>query len=453
VVTTRHQRPRRSRALLLTLVIAAGLIAAVAGLRGQYARFLAAHWRGWLETVPDERAPVLVGGIAKLGEPGIPVLVEAMGSKRESVASSGKRVLEDEISRWETLPAREYSPKLAILAEALADRVEGFGPTARADAADLAARILGPWSLDGKVVDPAEVIACCDKVFRAASDPRQLLTESPFPVEFARVWEGDSPIFPAGKSRQSPSYSSADATPDRQPLRGTVADSAGVPLEGLSALPGGGLPIVPGKTLRSPPDRPDRPRLANSRVAEPRRLDGIKPFATRMEPVPRLPEPDDSSGGPGPANGPAHDGRGAKPPLVRPLGLLDGASGVDTVELMRRLRSPEDGTVAAAQAELARRGFTETHLALARQMFDPDPQARMRLVRLLTELPGIDAVPWLLELSRDEHAAVRLSAIGRMATTGDPALLEAIERIAAEDSDPGVKRQAERISRQRRTMR
>ena len=128
-------------------------------------------------------------------------------------------------------------------------------------------------------------------------------------------------------------------------------------------------------------------------------------------------------------------------------------AGVETVDLMQRLQSPRDETVAEAQAELARRGFSETHLALARQLFHPDPEVRMRLARLLPDLPNVSAAPWLMQLARDESAEVRLLAISLLATTGDPALTEAIEAIAREDPDPRVQRQAERIARERRTAR
>ena len=165
------------RTLRLTLGITAGLVVlAVAGW-SQYPRFLAAHWGNRLQTVPDERAAVLVEGVARLGEPGIPVLVDALGSERESVAAAGKRVVHKELERWGTLRAREYSPKLAILAKALADRVARFGPTAREDAANLASQILRLWALDDEVVDPAEVIASCEKVLRAARAERSLLAE------------------------------------------------------------------------------------------------------------------------------------------------------------------------------------------------------------------------------------------------------------------------------------
>jgi len=433
------------RTLRLVLGITAGLVVlAVAGW-SLYPRFLAAHWRNRLPTVPDERAAVLLEGVARLGEPGIPVLVDALGSERESVAAAGKRVMHKELERWETLRAREYSPKLAILAKALADRVARFGPTARDDAANLASQILRLWSLDDDVVEPAEVIASCEKVLRTARAERSLLAERSRP---------DGP----GDSRPG-LRTSGDRGPE-----------AGAPLQGVATLPGGGLPI---DSLASPgvtPERSDAPQLAEAPAAEPRRLDRRGASSPLRQPLRPVLEPDSLLAIPDRAARKSADADRKSLPSARPLGYTNGMAappgdgpegrrasrrlaGVETVDLMRRLQSPEDGRVAQARAELVRRGFTETHLALARRLFDANPEVRVRLARLLLDLPDVSAAPWLMQLARDESAEVRLSAISLSATTGDPALIEAIEAIAREDPDPRVQRQAERIARERRTAR
>jgi hypothetical protein len=459
------------RALRRTLIIMAGLVVLAATLQVHYPRFLAARWRNRLQTVPDDRAAVLLEGAARLGDPGIPVLVEALGSDRERVAAAGKRVLHKELERWETLRAREYSPKVAILAKALADRVDGLAPTARADAASLASRILRLWTLDDAVVDPTQVIACCEKVLRATGQPAPRLPEALTP--------GEPPLdqlangAPAGRDP-------ADGRGDRRPgLRAPrdVEAGFGSPLRGVSELPGGGLRVgelaSPGSPAASAPDLSDAPRVAEARADEPRRLDDRGPSRPLEQPMRPLSEPDAPRAIP---KRPRPQDSGARPmestdrQAAAPLGFLDGTpapagdrrdggralgrwAGRETVELMRRLQSPDEATVAQAQAELARRGFTETHLALARQLFDPDPKIRAGLARLVLELPGFPATPWLLQLSRDESAEVRRSAIALLATTGDPALVERIEEIARGDPDPHVQRQAERIARRRRGTR
>jgi len=439
VTTVPHGTIRGWRALGLTLAIAAGLLALATGLRVQYTQWLAEHWRKQLETVPDDQAAQLLHQVAELGEPGIPVLVEALGSQRQSVAKCGRRVLLAEIHRWEALRARESSPKLAALARALADRVDEFGPAAQADAADLAARILH-WPLDNRVVDRTEVIASCHTVLRVATLDRRHATQG---------WPWDRPEQVALGDGQG-TAGLAGLNGGRTTPRPIAVDSAD-PLPGLAGLPGGGLPLEtsPSGAGTSPP-----PILGGPPLDQPRRLLGA---AEQVEPAPpyagavNVPQPSSpplpqtgASGGQTPdAAGDSSNGDDGPAPW----------SAVETVEIMRRLHAEDDSLAAAAEVELRRRGFSPVHVELARQLFDPSVHVRRQLARLLPELGSVDAVPWLMRLSRDEDAGVRRVAITLLATTGDPTLLAELEQIARRDPDPSIQRQAEQIARQRQQRR
>ncbi len=91
-------------------------------------------------------------------------------------------------------------------------------------------------------------------------------------------------------------------------------------------------------------------------------------------------------------------------------------------------------------------GDPTVHLELASQMFDPDPEVRKRLTRMLPGLRSIDPVPWLLWLGRDADAEVRLAAMSLLATTGDPKLLDQVEELARQDPDPQIQRLAQRVA-------
>jgi len=67
-------------------------------------------------------------------------------------------------------------------------------------------------------------------------------------------------------------------------------------------------------------------------------------------------------------------------------------------------------------------------------------------VRTLPELRSIDAMPWLLRLTRDDEAEVRLAALTLLATTGDPTMLSRVQEIARQDHDPAVQRTIERLA-------
>ena len=127
----------------------------------------------------------------------------------------------------------------------------------------------------------------------------------------------------------------------------------------------------------------------------------------------------------------------------------DELKSVDSFALLHRICLSDPKEAAAARTELSRRGLTEVHFDLARRLFGADPGVRKQLARTLPELKSIDATPWLLHLSKDADAEVRLTAITLLATSGDPALLQQVEQIAAEDDDPRIRDQVVRISRQR----
>jgi len=441
------------RPLLITLAMVAGLVALLVGLWEPFGNMAAEHWRKQLQTVPDENAKALLEQVATLGEPGIPVLVEALGSSRESVARAARKVLVVRLEYWQKWRHRGESAKLGTLARELAAQVEGFDHTARSDAADLASRIL-LWPPDARQVDRGATVAACEKVLRTA--------------------------FPGYRPPKRPAPASELDDGDQHPGQFHTAKS----IEELARLPGGGLPVSGLPADGSPmdgspvggmevpaaePNPTDRPIMADDRGgvedrAQPEDLSRRPPRLLTL-PEKDAGKPVDEKSAPGeesalgqesteqevvphPASVPA-------PSAVRALSheQADRPTGLEseeTIDLMRRLQGDDEAEVRRCVVELSRRGLTTLHFELARRLFDPDPKTRIELARALPAMQTVDAARWLLYLSRDEDADVRLVAIGLMATTGDPTLLAEIERIATSDSDPRIRRQAQRISAQRR---
>jgi hypothetical protein len=300
------------------------------------------------------------------------------------------------------------------LVAALSERVSDFGPTARHEAAQLATRVLLVLP-EENAADRGRLIAACEKVLQAAAaDGRD------------------------GTSLDRPSTVAATVRPEDHAPRRRDALPPGDSIPALAQLPGGGLPVdlFPSADAAQPPRLPHQP--ADSR-----------PLAARQGPMKNTT--------------PGGEGSTAEAAVVRPMTIArpdpaphgiaraQPASDLvraDAVELMRQLQSTDEAAVAAARAELIRRKFTPAHLELARRLFHADPEVRKGLARTLPETPGIDAVPWLLSLSRDPEADVRLVAVALLATTADPAVLEQVEAIARNDSDPRVQQLAERLGRQ-----
>jgi len=178
---------------------------------------------------------------------------------------------------------------------------------------------------------------------------------------------------------------------------------------------------------------------------------GFQPVESRphLQPVAPLPDPpvaplSDMPGEPNPPAAPSSDQ--AVGHLPRPkTASEEQALGPETLAVVRRLQAQDPRDAAEARAELKRRGFADREVALARQLSDPDPHVRRRLVRLLPEIAGLDAVPWLVELSRDADADVRWTALTLLATTQDPALLRRVGELVRGDPDPRIQRLAERL--------
>jgi hypothetical protein len=132
-----------------------------------------------------------------------------------------------------------------------------------------------------------------------------------------------------------------------------------------------------------------------------------------------------------------------------PMKSFDALKAVDSLDLMRRLRSESEAERTPARQELMRRGFSEVDMELARQLFSPDTEARKQLAVAVPRLASVDAAKWLMWLAADPQPEVRLAAITTLATTGDPTLLDRVEALARKDADPQVQAVAEQIAKQR----
>ena len=77
-----------------------------------------------MSAVRDDRVAVVLDRAATLGEPRIPVLVEAFNSERKSVTRAAKVALLGQLDHWKTLESRAASSRLAVLADAtLVERI------------------------------------------------------------------------------------------------------------------------------------------------------------------------------------------------------------------------------------------------------------------------------------------------------------------------------------------
>lgn len=182
----------------------------------QPTKLLAARIAAQLESTSESDVATPLRQLAEFGRDGLPHLVEALKDERPALAREARSVLSEELDRWQLLPQRESSQRLALLASELARGIESCSPTTRRLASDLATRIL-LWPVDATVVDQQQLIGDCERVLLAVRG-----SESPTVVPLQVATNSVSPRNPS----------------DLSPLD-----------EGLS-LPGGGLPV---EMQRAPP--------------------------------------------------------------------------------------------------------------------------------------------------------------------------------------------------------
>ncbi len=423
------------RPLLVVLAMAGVVVVVGVLLARPVALTLAASClRGRLNTVSDGGAELVVASAARLGTAGIPVLVEALGSKRESVARAGEKTLRREITGWETLPLEQAVPKLSTLADSLARHVDGFGPTARLEAATLCRRILR-WPLERAGTARGQLVDHCQTVLRATTLERGLAADGRLADSVQRVaLGGPAPGEKTPVARTSPRGGTQE---EAQPL--------GIPplTREDHVYARIGNPLAVEQAVGGPLSQPSQ--------AAPRRHD-VGPNQARSLAMQRAALGPQAAAADDNGVSARRAGVPAEPADASPGGAAASSASADvsTIELMRRLHAADRWEAATAETALKRRGFDQQSIGLARALYDPDPAVRRELAQRLPEIEGVHPTAWLLRLAEDDDPGVRLTAMTLLATTGDARVVEKIERMARQDHDPSVRRQAERLAGRRR---
>lgn len=411
------------------------------------------NWRSTLAAADSSQARTLLAAAAGRGREGIPYLAEALASGRPDVARMAAEMLHQHTRSWRKMAPEQAAQCRAELASALAERVERFAPEQLALAAELATELLAR-PIDDRVASAVDVAAACERIIRFAQQAaaergdhstNQALSERQPNTPLSAAGSNPSAqwVEPlersdfgalSGRFARNPAdriASAGNLSTDLDELAGVVVDradgayldrsgpdQASVAFEQRTrAMQWSEAPSQP--KYASPVATPNRPGTLVDRQdpAEPNRRIGLGRVGPSTPWLPATP----------PANSASDDAGAADPAML------------DTRALMHLLTATSGDRSQRAAEELRRRGFSEAELRLARQLVDPDPAVRLGLCSQLLGTEQIDPVPWLLELARDEEARVRLAALGLLATTGDPALIQHVRRLAAGDSDPRVR--------------
>jgi len=440
---------RRTTILLGTVVAAIGLVGLAAALWGYSARFLAQTWRDRLEVAPESQVDDILDRLAGLGDAATPALADALASSRECVAEGAARVLRRQPGCWHVLAAPEAARRHRILAKALAGTWPRYGPAARRAASEIVASLLSRSPPQGSLGD-AEFLAACADVLRSGASVGVGPIPDPASSSSARRPASSSTVPQSGGDSIHPLLRSnpVSAGPD------------GATTSGLSSLPEGALPLEPApmpQGISGPLEGSGPAALKASDGAAQLSAAGGKLTKNSLHELGRGESPSETqdNASAGEKLGTANEPRRLS--SVRRVGFVDhgpqegGAdpdlkSAAELRQLAHWLHDADSLQVEAACKELKRCGFSDVEIELARQLTHPDAGVRRALARALPAAVGVDAAPWLLELSRDTNADVRLEAITLLATTGDPALLEQLRRLVLADPDERIQRLSDRLT-------
>jgi len=147
--------------------LAAVLLAAVPAVRAwlmpQTRERLAQQYGDQIAAFSEEPAARLVARLAADGDQWLDVLLAATLDSRPLIARAAEHELSDRLLQWATLPAKESSPRAAMLGRALAQRAPAIPPEQRAFSRRLALQLVD-WPIDGRVIEAGAFIADCQAV-------------------------------------------------------------------------------------------------------------------------------------------------------------------------------------------------------------------------------------------------------------------------------------------------
>ena len=433
-------KPRRSLGRFAWRWPVLALALSLAGLAytSRYWQPLLVSWRlqQKLDSATDDEAAVLLRQALEFGPSGMASVVEQLDARRNVIRSEALRTLANEIDSWPGRPPEQAARRSAQLADALSKRIESLGPLSRSHAMRLARDIL-QFSATQPAEQRAPLVAACRHVLAVAArrgdafDPTGMLADA----DFRHAGEGADDSTASSHDTQRGSGSDG-YLPGESDLLNDVA-----------SLPGGGIPFGP---LPGPRLSPDEERLAQAGESAAPPLLEIQEPVRPLQMAPGHARRDGSS--PNSAEAALAGGAADEPPAPpagldsRPSEDTDPNEPSDVTKLLNLLHDVDAGIAADARRKLVQRGFTPGQIEIGTHLTAADPRERRRWTEMLPRYVGIETKPWLLWMSHDADADVRLAAASLMATTGDPQMLERVQQLARDDDDARVREAAQRMT-------
>ena len=377
------------------------LTSLVIGLGGPLALWLLAPWQPnrWLanrllvhlRNAQGEQIDWYATQLAAMDAPGWDVLLATVQDRdRPELQLAAQRVLVDTVRSWRELSADDSAPKVAGMANLLAQRVTTADAPALCFYADLAERLLD-WP--GSSRDATGRVYNCEQVVRAARKVGWPLRPPDDPAV--------QPFNAAVPSNTEVAHLSDVPESDTSKLTETTESTTAT----ISDLPSSES-VADGQFSDQPPAAGD--------------VSSIVPMMLESPQPPQLEIQVKQEAGNDPPGPPQRTWESA-----------------ELMELVRALRDPQ--LAGEAEAELRRRKFNAVNLRVARAASDPSADNRLKLVNLVPELVGIDAIGWLMLLAKDESPRVRFAAVQLLSTTNDPRVLRRLQELDETETDDQIR--------------
>lgn len=421
--------------------------------------WLVARLADRVATAGDAEAIAAVGQLARLNEAAAEPLIEAALSPRPRVAPAARWTVSDMLSRWtrdaETQPGgNQLARRLDLLSAALAAQ-----PPSQSGEQLLWVRALAEQILRAAGQLPAgerlEIVPHCDSVLRRtaslAKSVSGTLPESggASPPGQAESGVSAAPVNglsndPFGKARAAPRTPPGDAL-DPSTLENVGSVHARfAPLQSgddrwKSPSPSGATASRSDRSVTWSPDR-----IQTGSAAD-RQLPWMDPDESRLPA---------STGGPRIVDAPLAAGSANGRTDISATRIGDPLPPRSAPhQLLYRLASAPAENVKSIQQQIAGRGLGTVTPELARKLLAKTPAERVAAIDALLKTPGSVPGPWLVLLSEDSDADVRLAVVTLMATSDDPQLMEKAWQVALHDVDPRVAALAEWLQNKRRARR
>ncbi|GIW91361.1 MAG: hypothetical protein KatS3mg109_1793 [Pirellulaceae bacterium] len=414
----------RSLALIVWVTVLTGAV--WLAMRTVPPNWIIARWQVDFTQVELDTARYRLTVAPSLGEPGARFLVASLLDPRPGVRDTAKRVLENEIQRWRSLPLPDASRRLAWVTSELVKVAEQL-PADQHSAVQSWLTDWLTWPLDAKSVDTLEVLENCERSLAALdrAQRRQAIASAKHDQE--------APDRPADSSTQHPSAignaPENAATADTPAAVGSTQWSLGDE--------DGSLEFMTGQPLAPAGSEEEHVLLLGplpERTFEAADAGHSGSFADRL---------------------PQHDAFRANPQEYRSLqsgtpdtsGLPDEIWSASDIELARQLSSGQARKAIAAAEELRKRGYSGRAIAVLERLFDPDPSQRLAAVDMLPSVRELEAVVWLERMLDDPHAAVRQRVVAILGSQPTPRVRQTLARRRDTEEDPAIRAMLERILR------